>query len=234
LNHKLELFPIKQDDFMNVVSSFHLPCVRGYYDGNDVYMTTSCVIAHMTLMNIDYKYFTGTKDSYDIILKQSNNDITYINYLTFLTQQLQTNTFSYTLMPSPFELGKYYKFSIRAKSGPVASIYVESQTVYAPYLPGVPTPSDSDTNGSLYQIYWNASSGPNEGTPTNYSVQIYRNTGSYTLETTIFTLTNQTDYEYSVSITGYYKFSVAAVNESGQSAYSALAGERYVTYTPGL
>jgi hypothetical protein len=69
LNHKLELFPIKQDDFMNVVSSFHLPCVRGYYDGNDVYMTTSCVIAHMTLMNIDYKYFTGTKDSYDIILK---------------------------------------------------------------------------------------------------------------------------------------------------------------------
>jgi len=177
---------------------------------------------------------TGSAESYDIILKQSTNDITYINYLTFLTQQLQTNTFSYTLMPSPFELGKYYKFSIRAKSGPLASVYVESQTVYAPYLPGIPTPSDSDTNGNLYQIYWNASSGPNEGTPTNYSVQIYRNTGSYTLETTIFTLTNQTDYEYSVSITGYYKYSVAAVNESGQSAYSALAGERYVTYTPGL
>ena len=69
LNHTLELFPIKQDDFMNVVSSFHLPCVRAYYDGTDVYMTTSCVIAHMTYMNIDYKYFTGTKDSFDIILK---------------------------------------------------------------------------------------------------------------------------------------------------------------------
>lgn len=69
LIHPLEIFPSKYDDFFQLVSNFHLPCVRAYYDGNDVYMTTSCVIAHMTNMNIDSKYFTGTKDLFDIILK---------------------------------------------------------------------------------------------------------------------------------------------------------------------
>lgn len=69
LNHSLEIFPSKHDEFLQLVSKFHLPCVRAYYDGSDVYMTTSCVIAHMTNMNIDYKYFTGTKDQFDIISK---------------------------------------------------------------------------------------------------------------------------------------------------------------------
>lgn len=69
LKHSLELFPIKYDDFFAVISSFHLPCVRACYTGSNVYMTTSCVTAHHTYMNIDYKYFTGTKDPFDIISK---------------------------------------------------------------------------------------------------------------------------------------------------------------------
>ena len=64
LNHPLELFYIKYDDFFAKVSQFHLPCVRAYYTNTNVYMNTSCVIAHMTFMNIDYKYFTGTKDPF--------------------------------------------------------------------------------------------------------------------------------------------------------------------------
>jgi len=69
LNHSLELFSIKYDDFFSIVSTFHLPCVRGYYNGSNVYLTPSCISAHMTFMNLDYKYIAGTKDPFDIINK---------------------------------------------------------------------------------------------------------------------------------------------------------------------
>jgi hypothetical protein len=54
---------------MNAVSQFHLPCVRALYNGTNVYMTPSCISAHLTYMNIDYKYFAGTKDPIEIINK---------------------------------------------------------------------------------------------------------------------------------------------------------------------
>jgi hypothetical protein len=54
LKHPLELFKINSDDFFSHVSQFHLPCVRGYYNGN-VYLTPSCISALMTNMNIDYR-----------------------------------------------------------------------------------------------------------------------------------------------------------------------------------
>jgi hypothetical protein len=60
LNHSFELFMVRYDDFFATVNSFHLPCVRAYYDGNNVYLTPSCISAHMTLMNIDFKYFHGS------------------------------------------------------------------------------------------------------------------------------------------------------------------------------
>lgn len=69
LIHNFELFSIKYDDFFSVVSKFHLPCVRGYYNGSNVYLTPSCISAHMTYMNLDYKYITGSKDPFDIINK---------------------------------------------------------------------------------------------------------------------------------------------------------------------
>lgn len=65
----LELFPIIGDDFFSLVSKFHLPCVRSYYDGDNVYMTPSCISAHKTYWNIDYKYFAGSKDPIEIINK---------------------------------------------------------------------------------------------------------------------------------------------------------------------
>lgn len=68
INHELELFRIKSDDFFSHVSQFHLPCVRAYYDGN-VYLLPSCISAHLTLMNIDYKYVSGNTDILEIINK---------------------------------------------------------------------------------------------------------------------------------------------------------------------
>lgn len=69
LNHTFEIFPVRYDDFFSIVAQFHLPCVRGYYDGSNVYLTPSCISSHLTYMNLDYKYMTGTKDPLDIINK---------------------------------------------------------------------------------------------------------------------------------------------------------------------
>lgn len=68
INHELELFRIKSDDFLSHVSQFHLPCVRAYYDGN-VYLLPSCISAHLTLMNIEYKYVSGNTDILEIVNK---------------------------------------------------------------------------------------------------------------------------------------------------------------------
>jgi len=69
LDHSFEIFPIRGDDYFGVVNTFHLPCVRSYYDGLNVYMTPSCISAHLTFMNLNYKYVAGTKDPLDIINK---------------------------------------------------------------------------------------------------------------------------------------------------------------------
>ena len=92
MNHDLEIFPIFGDDFFSVVHKFHLPCVRAYYDGSNVYMTPSCISAHMTNTNIDYKYISGNKDPIEIINKYrmrgfgtilNKNEITmFLNYIS--------------------------------------------------------------------------------------------------------------------------------------------------------
>jgi hypothetical protein len=69
LSHDFELFAIAKDDFMTTVANFHMPCVRAYYNGENVFMTPSFITAHLTFMNIDYKYFAGSKDPINIINK---------------------------------------------------------------------------------------------------------------------------------------------------------------------
>jgi hypothetical protein len=69
LLHSLEIFQVKQDDFFSSVSTFHLPCVRAYYNGSNVFMTPSFITSQMTFMNIDYKYFVGSRDPIEIINK---------------------------------------------------------------------------------------------------------------------------------------------------------------------
>jgi len=68
-DHPIELFMTKSDDFISLVSQFHLPCVRAYYDGTNVLMTPTCVTANLTYMNIDYKYVSSTTDIREIINK---------------------------------------------------------------------------------------------------------------------------------------------------------------------
>ena len=67
--HSIEAFRIKGTSFFNTVARFHLPCVRAFYNGNNIYMLPSCVTAMMTGINIDYKYFAGIRDPIDILNK---------------------------------------------------------------------------------------------------------------------------------------------------------------------
>jgi hypothetical protein len=69
LPRTIEIFKIKYDDFFSTVSTFHLPIVRAFYNGITVKMTPSCISACFTMINIDYKYFAGSKDPIEIINK---------------------------------------------------------------------------------------------------------------------------------------------------------------------
>jgi hypothetical protein len=65
----IEYFQVKADDFFKVISTFHLPIVRAYYNGSTVYMTPSCISACMTLYNLDIKYFSSSNYPAEIINK---------------------------------------------------------------------------------------------------------------------------------------------------------------------
>lgn len=75
LSHHIEFFKIKSFEsdkcpsFFSTVSKFHLPCVRSYYTGDNVYMLPSAITAYLTLINFEYKYFAGAKDPIEILNK---------------------------------------------------------------------------------------------------------------------------------------------------------------------
>jgi hypothetical protein len=68
LRRKFEIFRIKYN-FLSTVSRFHLPCVRGYYNGKDVYLLPSAISSLLTNICMDYKYFAGIRSPFEIILK---------------------------------------------------------------------------------------------------------------------------------------------------------------------
>lgn len=61
-----------------IVKKFHLPCVKMYYDGPNLYMLSSCVSALMSGINYNYKWFSCNKVAGDIMIKYCNRGITTI------------------------------------------------------------------------------------------------------------------------------------------------------------
>ena len=109
LPHNFEFFQIKYDDFLSTVSQFHLPIVRAYYDGNDVYLTTACISACMTLINIDRKYFAGKTDPIEIINKYRMR-----GFGTILNQREITKLIEYSNLVPKWK--KLYKLNINSHS----------------------------------------------------------------------------------------------------------------------
>lgn len=63
-----EIFKIQYDDFISAVSQFHLSCVRGVFDGNQVLLTPSCISSAQTLVCFDIKYFASFTTSWKKIV----------------------------------------------------------------------------------------------------------------------------------------------------------------------
>uniref|UniRef100_A0A6C0H245 Uncharacterized protein n=1 Tax=viral metagenome TaxID=1070528 RepID=A0A6C0H245_9ZZZZ len=78
IKRSFEIFQIKYSNFFSTVHKFHLPCVRAYYDNTNVFILPSCITACMTLTNIEYKYFAGTKDPIEVINKYRRRGFTTI------------------------------------------------------------------------------------------------------------------------------------------------------------
>lgn len=69
LKRVVEIFKIDSYDPFQCVAKFHNPCVRAYIQGDKFYMLPSFITAMMTMVNIDYKYFAGSRDPIEIVNK---------------------------------------------------------------------------------------------------------------------------------------------------------------------
>ena len=124
INHDFEFFKTRYEgSFFSTVSQFHLPCVRGFYNGNDVKMLPSCISAAMTLINIDYKYFAGSKDPIEIINKYRMR-----GYTTILNDSEKIRLVSYSNKVEKWDklygnISKNSESSINSIFGPKALHY---------------------------------------------------------------------------------------------------------------
>ena len=91
IGRQIEFFRSNSKDFFSLAAHFHLPAVRAYYQGTNVYMTPSCVTAMMTGINIEYKYFAGIRDPVDIINKYNRRGFGIILNSTELEQYKKFN-----------------------------------------------------------------------------------------------------------------------------------------------
>lgn len=115
LKRHLELFQIKYNDFFSAVSQFHVPCVRSYYTGSNVYMTPSCISAHMTYMNIDNKYIASKSDPLEILLKYRSRGFgAWLSHNQLKTIEKYTNAILYWkqlyIKPIDNKMGTIVKF----------------------------------------------------------------------------------------------------------------------------
>jgi hypothetical protein len=122
INKTFEVFKTVNNDFFSTVARFHLPCVRAYYTDNNIYILPSCIGAMMTGMNIDYKYFAGIRDPYQIVIKYMKRGFGVIlnkDELKQLEEHIKKNNLSmdyfgpkevYSNMFTNFENKKEYKY----------------------------------------------------------------------------------------------------------------------------
>jgi hypothetical protein len=92
LRKPIELFRCKTSDFFGVVGKFHLPCVRSYNKGDKVYLMPTTITAMMTGINLDYRYFVGVKNQFDILNKYDTRA-----YGTILSKQELDDMIDYNL-----------------------------------------------------------------------------------------------------------------------------------------
>jgi hypothetical protein len=115
-----ELFKTRKTDehaFASMVVRFHVPSVRAYYDGENVYLTPSCVSSHLTMMSLNLHYFSGSKNITEIIFKNMYRGFGFCVNATeksTLTHSLYktSKTYRYSFIRDVLTTGKYYGTSL--------------------------------------------------------------------------------------------------------------------------
>lgn len=69
IKHPFELFSIPTEDPWWCINKFHVGSVRGYYDGEEVYINTSALMTFQTNLSPDYRIMFGNRDPGEILLK---------------------------------------------------------------------------------------------------------------------------------------------------------------------
>lgn len=129
INHDFELFKTRYDgSFFSTVSQFHLPCVRGFFNGKDVKLLPSCISAAMTLINIDYKYFAGSKDPIEIINKYRMR-----GYTTILNDSEKIRLVSYSNKVEKWD--KLYGSISKSNTNSINSIFGPKGLGYTLFKP---------------------------------------------------------------------------------------------------
>jgi len=133
IGRQIEFFKSNSKDFFSLAAHFHLPTVRAYYQGDNVYMTPSCVTAMMTGINVEYKYFAGIRDPVDIINKYNRR--------------------GFGIILNTIELEQYKKFNEKSEK-----FKVGPKSVYDPMFATINTETKKEyeyirTNEEIKQIY---------------------------------------------------------------------------------
>lgn len=133
IGRQIEFFKSNSNDFFSLAAHFHLPVVRAYYQGNNVYMTPSCVTAMMTGINVEYKYFASIRDPVDIINKYNRR--------------------GFGVILNSVELEQYKKFNESTDR-----FKVGTKTVYDPIFANIDTETKKEyeyakTNEDIKEIY---------------------------------------------------------------------------------
>lgn len=74
---KLEVFSSRERPG-RVISNFHVPCVRAFFDGKQLKFLPSFLIAMKTGLLVDYRYINSKVDTLDIIDKYNERGFTFI------------------------------------------------------------------------------------------------------------------------------------------------------------
>jgi hypothetical protein len=104
----VEIFKTRYAEHFGTIARFHLPIVRGYYDGTTVKLLSSCITAIMTRVNLGYRYFAGVRDPIVIINKYRDR-----GYGIILNPKEHVHLVKHNL--SIKKLKKLYKLNIKNK-----------------------------------------------------------------------------------------------------------------------
>lgn len=152
IKRPIELFSVDCKDPFGKICEFHLPNVRAYYDGTTCYMLPSFISAHLTYINIDYKYFSSSTDQVTIINKYrlrgfgtilNENEIKLYSEYHMKIRKLRDskpygiikgpiNLYNYNVLHSRYDTNKY-NYNTRYKYNAMLYKISKDYEIYRPY-----------------------------------------------------------------------------------------------------